>query len=546
MNMSPKHTLIILALSVAATAAAQDLSTEITNERTVVPRRELAAPMQSVQPSVLATEAPAVRLDPDDLSDVPPYEPQPGFSANPSPEVGTESPFRGYVLGGYFPAHNYALRAGYTLVKRQSTTLDAHVGFRGYSYSGWQAFEGAKATLMRPYAEVDLFHAFRPTTLLEVRAGGSYDRLSDSPLLGADLHHGITRGNLDARLTAGLGAYKAAFDLKVNHIGVSDPLKDEPTAYSSIFSLSAAFRPSSGTGWDLALEAAAQMRRGRPEYTEYFLRNTCAIVSLTPGYSFKKAGVDIHAGVRLDGTFGADEGAFHAAPAVEASTTLTRGIHARLDVAGGEYFNSSARCYAYSPFAVQPYLFANSYTPIDAKLTLTFGPFDRGSLSIFGRFNRSNDVPMPMVIRDALTWERVDLYGFSAGAKLNLTPAKWLNADADFTFTPKGYHRGVADNIDRATFIVNAGLTVSPIRGVHVGLSYHLHAGRAFYAMDPASTFRQGLGSISDLRFHAGWRVLDPLTVFFKVDNILNRRPELLPGLNTRGIHGLLGAIYQF
>ena len=537
---------LLLAITLTTNAFCQDLSTEITVDRTVVPRLDPASPMQSVQPAVLPTDAPQVRLDPDDLTAVPPYEPQPGFTANPADPNAASSPYRGYVLAGYAPAHNYAIRAGYSFIKKQHTSLDAHLGMRGYSYKGWSDFAGAKTTLMRPYAEIDFFHAFRPTTLLEIRAGGSYDRLSDSPKIGADIHHGIGRANLDGRFSARIHRYKLFSDLKINHIQLSDPLNVNPDAYSTTFDLSGSLTPASGTGWDIALQMAAQLRRGRPQFSEIFGRNTCAIIGLTPGYSFKAANINFHAGVRLDGTFGAGEGAFHVAPRLEATTMLTRGIHARLDVAGGEYFNSPARCYAYSPWAVQNTLFANSYSPVDAKLELTFGPTDWGTLSIFGRYDRTNDVPMPMIMRQTMTWERVNLYGFSGGAKIKLTPAKWLSAEADATFTPEGLHQGTPDNIDRARFLVNASITTTPMSGLHIGISYHLRASRAFYVTDPQSTYRSPLGNISDLRLHAGYRVLDPLTVFIAVDNILNRTPELLPGLKNRGIHGLLGAIYQF
>lgn len=541
-----RYFFLLLAIAIAPGVFSQDLSTEITVDRTVVPRLDPAAPVQSVQPSVLATDAPQVRLLPDDLTTVPPYDPQPGFSADPADPSAPASKYRGYVLGGYAPAHNYAFRAGYKLVNKKSTVLDAHLGLRGFSYKGWSDFQGAKATLMRPYAEVDLFHAFRPSTLLEVRAVASLDRISDNPRYGADLHHGIGRANLDGRVSARVRGYRLITDFKANYIEVSDPLKADPDAYSAVFDLTGSFAPVSETGWDVELRLAAQTRQGRPQFDERFHRNTCAIVGLTPGYSFKASRFRFHAGVRLDATFGGNEGAFHAAPRIEAYTMLTRGVHVRLDVAGGEYFNSSARCYAYSPWAVQNYLFANSYSPVDARLELTFGPTDWGSLSFFGRYNRTNDVPMPMIMRQALTWERVDLYGFSGGAKIRLTPAKWLTADATATFTPEGLHSATADNIDRARFIVNASLTVTPVKDLHLGISYHLRAGRAFYVTDPGSTFRRGIGNISDLRIHAGYRILEPLTVFIAADNILNRRPELLPGLNTRGIHGLLGAVWQF
>ena len=539
--------LAIFIIAAAPCLSAQDLSTEITVERTIVPQRELSSPLQSVEPAVLGTEAPAVRLDPDELSDIPPYEPRPGFSDLQPPVRFSPSPYRGYALAGYLPAHNYNFMAGYSILNSDRTTLDAQVGVKGYSYSGWTDMQASKSSLLQPSAHITFFHSFATHTLLELKAGGTYDRLSDNPRLGADLHHGITRGWLDGRLTAVSGNHRLAFDLNAHHIGIGDAVNEYPTAYSSIFLIRGEITPKGSQGWEGAIAGGVQLRRGMEPTGYDFTSQTVGQVRLTPGYRLALGIASLRVGLNVDMTLGGnDRGSFHFSPEVKfAMSPLTR-FHVEASVTGGNHFSSPERCYRYSPFATGQYMFSESYTPVDARVALTFGPWDHGKLKVYGRYSQSNDVPMPMVMRGLMTWETVKLSGFSGGAELELKPISALKATAGIEFHQQGYEYGTPENVDRAKVVLKADLTARITDRIHAGVGYHLRSGRAFFYTDPTSFGQTDAGDISDLRVHADWRVLDPLTVFFTLDNLLNKHAEILPQLRTQGFHGLVGAIYRF
>ena len=54
------------------------------------------------------------------------------------------------------------------------------------------------------------------------------------------------------------------------------------------------------------------------------------------------------------------------------------------------------------------------------------------------------------------------------------------------------------------------------------------------------------MGAISDLGLGATWKAGERVGMFLRLDNILNKRSLLLPGLSCQGFHGLLGVDFRF
>ncbi|MDE6158321.1 MAG: hypothetical protein K2F78_09300, partial [Muribaculaceae bacterium] len=57
---------------------------------------------------------------------------------------------------------------------------------------------------------------------------------------------------------------------------------------------------------------------------------------------------------------------------------------------------------------------------------------------------------------------------------------------------------------------------------------------------------KYGMGNISDLSAGGNYRLTDAISVFAKVENILCRRTLILPGVQSRRMHGLVGASLLF
>lgn len=120
-----------------ALALNAQLSAEIDVERTVVPRLELQAPLPSVVPAIIASGEAPMRLSLSEYTGgAADFASKPGGFLGPSyTGLTAASPYRGYVWGGYFPAYNLGIGAGYRFIRRERTSLGAALQFDGSSYN---------------------------------------------------------------------------------------------------------------------------------------------------------------------------------------------------------------------------------------------------------------------------------------------------------------------------------------------------------------------------------------------------------------------------
>ena len=58
--------------------------------------------------------------------------------------------------------------------------------------------------------------------------------------------------------------------------------------------------------------------------------------------------------------------------------------------------------------------------------------------------------------------------------------------------------------------------------------------------------FKRSNGDISNLSAGATYRIISPLSVFAKFDNLLNRTQYDVVGFQTPGFNGLFGVEYKF
>ena len=145
--MNIKHILPILGLCGSIVAQAEDLSTEITVDRTVVAELPAASPLLSVFPSLLPVPASDVNIRPAQYGQASNFTPIAGHTDTPL-FTGLPAPdgYRGYFWAGYFPAYNLGAAAGYRIIDKENTSLGAAVRFDGSSYKTKGFFQD-KATV---------------------------------------------------------------------------------------------------------------------------------------------------------------------------------------------------------------------------------------------------------------------------------------------------------------------------------------------------------------------------------------------------------------
>ena len=128
--MLTRSLIAITCLSAVATAAAQDLTTEITVDRTVVTELPDAEPLKSVFPSIPQLPAADFRLQPAMYNRASAFNPMAGNLKAPL-YTGIDAPsgYRGYAFAGYFPAFNAEAALGYRFVNTKATQAGAALSY---------------------------------------------------------------------------------------------------------------------------------------------------------------------------------------------------------------------------------------------------------------------------------------------------------------------------------------------------------------------------------------------------------------------------------
>jgi len=571
-------------LLAAASATAQNLSTEITVDRTVVPAERAASRLSSVHPSIFSVPVRPANLTMTEYM-------EPGSVTRSShilaPAAWADSfalsPYRGYVSGGYFPVYNLGLSAGYRILQTSDTRLGIWGQFDGYSYKERVHAADDKQTYKNNTfaAGMDFDRRFGRNGVLTAGASYSYGRVvAPGNYCAGDRGIGMADVKVAWYARAGRVGYHvdAAFrTFSASSNCDNDPLVDgfpiEHVFYKkgteSRFTASAGLitRLGSSHAQRAGLELKADML-SRPDATtvntdgvnadktSYWYAapaagSTLGVISATPYYAFgHDTGLHLRLGARVDISTGGEGKKFHIAPDVLVSYNAT-GFSVFARAGGGEVLNTQRSLYDYTPFFPTGWQYERSHLPLTLDAGVNIGPFAGFGLELFGGWARANDWLMPAVVSLRGTahslFRATDIKGAHAGVRASYAYRSLLRLSASVEFAPQKEGDGYYLWRDRAKMVVKAGATVCPVEKLELKLDYEFRDSRAAYAYTPASeSISVGLGCVSDLSFGARYSITPALDVFAHGDNLLGRKYAVMPGIPSQGIHGLAGVSFKF
>lgn len=566
-------------------ASAQNLSTEITVDRTIVPAERAAMRLNSVRPALLSTPVAPSRIGMTEYT-------EPGTVTRSSvllapaawADTFAVSPYRGYVAAGYFPAYNLAVSAGYRLLQTADTRLGVWGQFDGLSYKHRPAPGNEKHTYKNNTGAVgaDFDHRFGTHGVLT--AGAAY-RFSAVQAPQEEYYDRRNFNIADVRAAWYARAGRAGYhvDAELHTFGYKPKFNDDVhldgASPNSLFGTKGTelnFAAAAGViarlgerraGHRVGLELKADML-SRPDamvlergiYTltgdEYLCPalakgSTLGVISATPYYAFGgNAGFNLRLGARIDISTGGDGKKFHIAPDVQASYSAPGySIYAR--AGGGEVLNTQRSLYDFTPFFPVGWMYGRSHVPLTVDAGVNVGPFAGFGIGVYGGWARANDWLMPSLtyiyFSPVATMQSVDVKGFHAGIRAAYDYRSLLHVEASAEFAPQTPSSGYYLWRDRAKSVVKASATVRPIERLELTLGYEFRESRACYTLDTTSdTGRVGLGCVSDLSFGAQYSLTHALDIFARGDNLLGRRYSVLPGIASQGVHGLVGVSYKF
>ncbi|MDE7154626.1 MAG: hypothetical protein K2O00_09345 [Muribaculaceae bacterium] len=544
-----KPYIAILALMTAAAMSAQGLNKEITIEKEIVPEQRAATRLpvnhELITPHVKASV-------PEFSSTGVNAEITPGLTILDPALTGDSlvpSPYRGYAAAGYFPSYNLGASAGYRFIDNDRTRLGARLQFDGVSYkttqdNGEQTLKDNALTL-----GVDLTQRVTDTGNLGVSLDFGYGKNSDEMESTMLDERSATRLRLSAgwkQTVSGVSYHIGAFGGLFNNSFGADKEKYNQSSFGG--SVGAAFR-------GFSLDLTAQMlnnsagdtakpgntvNHGNPGITDN--TDNPGMVSVNPAWSYTREGVSLRLG--FNAGFSINSGkTFVPAPDVRIDLRPNSYLGIYMVADGGVTVNSMESVYAISHFLQGDRYYGNSRVPLDVRTGVVIGPFRGASLELFGGYAKADD--WLMLCHTYLS--PADVKAWHGGVRLRYSWREMVLFKGSFHTAQSSGEKVYYLWRDGASTVVDLSAEVRPLKKLTLEAGWEYRTGRHSYDTQ-AGTIPQSLelGCVSNLRFGAAYRITDPLTVFARGENLLDRKWEISTDLPAQGISGLIGLSYKF
>ncbi len=575
-----RYILPIGLLAGALGAQAQDLSTEITVDRTVLPEQRLAN-KPTLLPSLLSIESEDVRLIPAEYSEN-------GrltslvttLPAAPWRSVIERTPYRGYVSASYFPKLNVSINAGYRIVDTDRLTVGAWTqgNARRYSYDGVRIQEG--------FGSAGLYAAYKVNDNSRLAADIHYTLASIShPMNQIKQNHRVGDDYYYGRLQWESRPSTVSYNLSVGYncfnMGDIKFKRNDLLSSSDTYNYKAALGQS-------AIEFAGGVGVSREGELERWLGvdvDACwlstnhgygnqAQYHVAPYARWHNDQLSASIGVNLSLASGDDNPSQRIAPKVRfAYAPQGSKLSAWLSITGGEHLNRLYDQFMKN-YYISPYVaYVRTNIPVDIEAAVTLGRFYGISIEAFGGYAVARNMLLPMLWRtepgEKFDWQKeeqlgpqwMSIYGgptmqgydancWHAGLRLSYAyqsygeievSAETAGSDSDLPGQPVTW----ISWIDRAKYVINGTARIFPTDKLDITIGYEFRGDRHLPIYNGYWNDID-LEDMVNLSLGGAYRITPKLTAMITLENLFNRHSLDTASLPTQGFHGLVGIAYKF
>lgn len=286
-------------------------------------------------------------------------------------------------------------------------------------------------------------------------------------------------------------------------------------------------------------------------YSSDSLMNNYTSLCLNPYYTLENDDWRLRIGAHVDGQSGKDSG-IDVAPDVKAEYLFSDSYVLYLHALGGRELNDYRRLNAFSPYWSLNDRLTSTYVPLNATLGLKGSPVDGLWFNVFGGYRISKDELFShLEAADHLYYTRFlqdkakTAYG---GAEL-----KYGYKDI-FDATLKGtFYNWKIDNENEALYLATKPkLELSfyaearVLEGLKINMGYEYVQRKEYAVAEEGITYDASLGNISNLSVGASYTFLKDLSVFGRVDNLLNKQYYYESGYPAEKLNVLFGLSFEF
>lgn len=293
------------------------------------------------------------------------------------------------------------------------------------------------------------------------------------------------------------------------------------------------------------------------------------LIDILPSYRFEKGYLAIKAGADFAVAYdamgnkpGKKFGALHIAPDVAIDYRSDAGLGIFLEAKGGVTPSTLAMRADFDRYQM-PWLLSTQpvYSPLDARVGVNAGPFAGFRAGIDFRYVVAKNVPIggwyqaflgswpqfPAALDPSLIdpyMQGMNLNGISIGLKTSYAFGTMIEVSLDGHYIAQNGKKGIFNGFDRPRWILEAEAVARPMAKLKIEMGYGYRGVRNCYAWtDSGELEAWRLPDITDLNAKVTYSILDNFDIYCQGDNLINRRVDILPGLQSEGIV-ISGGIY--
>lgn len=590
-----------LCLLLMMSATAQDLTKEIVIEKDIIPEERNATRLNTAP----AISLPAVAKKKLNYGEWKRSSEIPASISMLEPVTYADtlsvSPFRGYVDLGYFPIYNTALSAGYRFINTENTCMNGWIQYDGKIYDG-KMFTGDEVTLRNHAVSVgvDVVQRVDQTSILTAGINYQLNRYNN-PVFGTMAYEengqklyktGFGDGysqtvnrvdlSLDWKSSVGVVNYNAGIGF--GHFGygqdgemqvygmtsavvddyagmlkpvrenrfalygnINLPVNDNAKAGADVEFAYLNYNRGSKMAFDLSKFGHVLVPMNDPDYGK---------ISIIPYYDYSTEKFAVRLGAKIDIAI-SDGKALYVAPDVKVDWTPSSMVAVYGRLGGGQQLNALGSLFDVAPYSAPMFAYGKSTLPITIDGGMVLGPWRGGYFEVFGGYAKANDWLMPSYNNDITYFSGVDIDGWHVGAAAGYNYRDIVDAKVRYEAAPQEYDKGYFLWRDRARYVVNASLKVTPIKPLDITFEYNLrgkrrvkdecYVDRSEMNVSPYISHRlYNLKNMNKLSIGALYRFTSQLSAFGRVENLFDNDYELIGCIPAQGIMVLLGGSYKF
>lgn len=284
----------------------------------------------------------------------------------------------------------------------------------------------------------------------------------------------------------------------------------------------------------------------RPDTEEKYFKNYTAL-NLNPYYELNSDDWKLHAGAHVDLSFGFDK-AIRVSPDVTVQYNFSDSYIVYAKALGGKSINDFRTIEEYNPYIDLPARPYDTYEQLNGSLGFKASPYPGLWFHVFGGYQDLKNDLLYSISRlsfvdegqQFLTFDQANSHNVYAGGEISYDYKDLISLSARYTY--RGWGASTEYEyllLTKPESEMNFNIRIHPISALNVNLGYDF-IGRKQEAVS------YKMDAVSDLHIGASYNFYKGVSVYARVNNLLNKKYQYYLGYPTEGLNFLGGLSFSF